>query len=158
MLRGLLCVGKVCYPELEHCTGAGPAVARASLRAEAQRVGATTVAAPLRSSLTLFALRWEGLFSRAGCRSSDSARRDRTAIAVFADVSYSDEPTRILLFLAACASAVLAYRRGAQCAVHATELADRLASWPRQSAALVISNRPAEVVQGEDPCGEDPRD
>ena len=40
-------------PPLEHCTSAGQAVARASLRAEARRVGATTVAAPLRSSLKL---------------------------------------------------------------------------------------------------------
>ena len=61
MLRGLLCVGKVCYPELEHCTSAGRAVARASLRAEAQRVGATTVAAPLRSSLALVARLLAGL-------------------------------------------------------------------------------------------------
>ena len=51
----LLCVRKVRYPELEHCTSAGQAVARTSLRAEAQRVGATTVAAPLRSLPTLVA-------------------------------------------------------------------------------------------------------
>ena len=42
-------------PPLEHCTSAGRAVARASLRAKARRVGATTVAAPIRSLLTLVA-------------------------------------------------------------------------------------------------------
>ena len=44
------------------------------------------------SDAAWFALRWEGLLSRAGYRQSDSARRDRTAAAVFADVYYPDYP------------------------------------------------------------------
>ena len=72
MLRGLLCVGKVCYPELEHCTSAGPAVARASLRAEARRVGASTVAAPLRSVRVHLEMSFP-VFVRSGYKSSSNS-------------------------------------------------------------------------------------